>query len=65
LLGVDNFVEVKINFGGREVNIAVVSGLKKARKILKDIKVDSSRYDFVEVMACPGERIGGARQVRL
>ncbi|GHT05520.1 NADH:ubiquinone oxidoreductase [Endomicrobiia bacterium] len=60
--GEDGLREVKVNFGGRELNIAVVYGLKNARKILKDIKVDRSRYDFVEVMACPGGCIGGAGQ---
>ena len=56
--GEDGLREVKVNFGGRELNIAVVYGLKNARKILKDIKVDRSKYDFVEVMACPGGCIG-------
>jgi NADH-quinone oxidoreductase subunit G len=46
-------MEVKVNFDGIEPNIVVVSGLKNVRKILKGIKVDSSRYNFVEVMAMP------------
>jgi NADH-quinone oxidoreductase subunit G len=50
--GKDSLREVKVNYGGRELNIAIVCGLKSARKILRDIKIDRSRYDFVEVMAC-------------
>jgi NADH-quinone oxidoreductase subunit G len=55
----DSLREVKINFGGRELNVVVIPGLRIARKILKDIKVDRSRYDFVEVMACHGGCIRG------
>ncbi|GHT60721.1 iron hydrogenase [Endomicrobiia bacterium] len=54
--------EVKINLGSRELKIAVVYGLKNARKILRDVEADKTRYDFVEVMACPGGCVGGAGQ---
>ncbi|GHT36635.1 hypothetical protein AGMMS49593_02040 [Endomicrobiia bacterium] len=54
--------EVKINIGSRELKIAIVYGLKNARKILRDIEADKTRYDFVEVMACPGGCVGGAGQ---
>jgi NADH-quinone oxidoreductase subunit G len=60
--GEEGFREAKINLGSRELKIAVVYGLKNARKILRDIKADKTRYDFVEVMACPGGCIGGAGQ---
>ncbi|GHT44578.1 NADH:ubiquinone oxidoreductase [Endomicrobiia bacterium] len=54
--------EVKINIGSRELKIAIVYGLKNARKILRVIEADKTRYDFVEVMACPGGCVGGAGQ---
>ncbi|MDR2425823.1 MAG: [FeFe] hydrogenase, group A [Endomicrobium sp.] len=54
--------ETKVNVGGKELKIAIVYGLKNARKIVRDIKADKTRYDFVEVMACPGGCIGGAGQ---
>ncbi|MDR3092808.1 MAG: [FeFe] hydrogenase, group A [Endomicrobium sp.] len=60
--GEDGLREMKVNLGDRKLRIAVVYGLKNARKILRDIKADKSRYDFVEVMACPGGCIGGAGQ---
>lgn len=60
--GEDGVRQAKVNVGGKELNIAVVHGLKNARKVIRDIKADKSKYDFVEVMACPGGCIGGAGQ---
>ena len=60
--GEDGVRQAKVNVGGKELNIAVVHGLKNARKVVRDIKADKSKYDFVEVMACPGGCIGGAGQ---
>jgi NADH-quinone oxidoreductase subunit G len=54
--------EIKINFNNRELKMVVVYGLGNARKILRDIKVNREKYDFVEVMACPNGCIGGAGQ---
>ncbi|MDR2399687.1 MAG: [FeFe] hydrogenase, group A [Endomicrobium sp.] len=54
--------EAKLKVGTRELKLAVVHGLKNARKVLRDIRADKKRYDFVEVMACPGGCIGGAGQ---
>ncbi|MDR0956356.1 MAG: [FeFe] hydrogenase, group A [Endomicrobium sp.] len=51
----------KISIGDKELKIAIVYGLNNARKILKSIKA-GSKYDFVEVMACPGGCVGGAGQ---
>ena len=70
----DDFTEVRdTQFGeGREatftipgagdVKVAVVSGLGNARKLLNSIKSGKARYDFVEVMACPGGCVGGGGQ---
>lgn len=44
------------------VRVAVVSGLGNARKLLNDIRAGRTRYDFVEVMACPGGCAGGGGQ---
>ena len=70
----DDFEEVRdVQFGeGREatfeipgagsVKVAVISGLGNARKLLNAIKSGKARYDFVEVMACPGGCVGGGGQ---
>ena len=54
--------EVKISLGGKEVSLAVVSGLGNARDLIERIKSGESHYDLVEVMACPGGCVGGAGQ---
>jgi NADH-quinone oxidoreductase subunit G len=54
--------EAKINLSGKELKIAIVYGLKNARQILRELKVQKRKYDFVEVMACPGGCVGGAGQ---
>jgi NADH-quinone oxidoreductase subunit G len=60
--GKEGVREIKINLASRQLKIAVVHGLKNAKNILEDIKAGKTRYDFVEVMACPGGCIGGAGQ---
>ena len=45
------------------VNIAVCHGLENARKLLDGIKASgSSKWQFIEFMACPGGCIGGGGQ---
>ena len=48
--------------GAGDVRVAVVSGLKNARLLMRDIKAGRAEYDFVEVMACPGGCAGGGGQ---
>ena len=51
-----------VNIAGKDIRIAVVSGLKNARKMLEDLKNGKADYDFLEVMACPGGCIMGGGQ---
>ena len=44
------------------INVAVVSGLGNAKKLIKKIANGEVEYDFIEVMACPGGCIGGGGQ---
>ena len=60
--GEDGLRELKVNMGDTEVNVAIVNGLKNAKKVLKKIEKDNKAYDFVEVMACSSGCIGGAGQ---
>lgn len=52
----------KLNISGKELTVAVTSGLVNARKLLEDIKSGKAKYDFVEIMACPGGCVGGGGQ---
>lgn len=60
--GLEGVKEANIDFAGRKVNIAIVSGLKNADNLIKKIERNEKQYDFVEVMACPGGCICGAGQ---
>jgi NADH-quinone oxidoreductase subunit G len=59
--GMEGVKEAAIMVGNREVKIAVVSGLKNASDLLERVK-QGEKYDFIEVMACPGGCVGGAGQ---
>lgn len=59
--GLEGVKKATITAGDRELNIAIVSGLKNAAALLDRIK-QGEIYDFIEVMACPGGCINGAGQ---
>jgi iron-only hydrogenase group A len=54
--------EATITLGGRTVNVAAASGLGNARKILENIEKGTSKYDVIEIMACPGGCVNGGGQ---
>lgn len=60
--GLKGIKEATINLSDKSINIAVVSSLKNADKIMKEIKEGNCKYDFIEVMACPGGCINGGGQ---
>ena len=59
--GNEGIKEAVVKYGDKELRIAVVSGLGNAHELIKRIKA-GERYDFVEVMACPGGCVCGAGQ---
>jgi iron-only hydrogenase group A len=60
--GLKDVREAAIDLGGRTVNVAVASGLGNARKILENIENGTSKYDVIEIMACPGGCVNGGGQ---
>ena len=60
--GLEGIKEASIELNGKLVNIAVVSSLGNAKKLMEEIKRGESKYDFIEVMACPGGCIDGGGQ---
>jgi len=54
--------EATVNLNGKEVKVAVVHGLGNAKELLNKLNSGEAKYDFVEVMACPGGCISGAGQ---
>lgn len=60
--GLKGVKEASYVVNGRTINVAVVSGIKNAKDILKKIKNKEVNYDFVEFMTCPGGCINGGGQ---
>ncbi|MDO4270710.1 MAG: [FeFe] hydrogenase, group A [Eubacteriales bacterium] len=54
--------EATFDLGGTPVRCAVASGLSNARHLLRALERGEVRYEFVEVMACPGGCAGGGGQ---
>lgn len=59
--GFDGLREAVVDLGVAKIKVAVVFGLANARKLIEKIK-NGEKYDFVEVMTCPGGCIGGGGQ---
>lgn len=60
--GMEGVKELSVNALGREIRIAVVSGLRNADNLIKKMQSGETHYDFIEVMACPGGCVCGAGQ---
>ena len=60
--GLDGVREQTMTLGDITLRIAIVHGLKNARTLAEAIRKGERRYDFIEVMACPGGCISGAGQ---
>ncbi len=60
--GMESVKETSVTYGDKTLNIAVVSGLGNAEKLIEAMKNGEAHYDLIEVMACPGGCISGAGQ---
>jgi iron-only hydrogenase group A len=60
--GFDGRKELKLNISGKEIGVAVVSGLANARKLVEEIRNGRADLHFIEVMTCPGGCIAGGGQ---
>ena len=60
--GTDGIKEATYNVNGTEVNVAVASGLENAKTLCEQIKNGTCKYQFIEIMACPGGCVNGGGQ---
>ena len=60
--GLEGWKEAKFTINGNILKVAVASSLSNARKLMDAIAAGKAKYDFVEVMACPGGCINGGGQ---
>lgn len=61
--GTEGIKTATVNVAGKDIRLAVASGLGNARKLLDSIRSGEAEYDFVEIMACPGGCVNGGGQI--
>ena len=61
-LGFEGINEAEIEIGDKTVNVAIANGLGNAAELLDEVRKGNSKYDFIEVMACPYGCVGGGGQ---
>jgi iron-only hydrogenase group A len=60
--GLTGLKEATVTIGTMSLKVAVCYEMRNARKLLEQVKNNSCKYDFIEVMACKGGCVGGAGQ---
>jgi NADP-reducing hydrogenase subunit HndD len=60
--GTEGIKEASVELGDKTIRVAVAHGLGNARKLLDSIKEGKAKYDFIEIMACPGGCVTGGGQ---
>ena len=60
--GKEGIKKATITLAGKEIKVAVASGLKNARKVMDEVRSGTADYQFIEIMACPGGCVMGGGQ---
>ena len=60
--GTNGIKEATYEVGGKKINVAVASGLENAKTLCDQIKNGTCKYQFIEIMACPGGCVNGGGQ---
>jgi NADP-reducing hydrogenase subunit HndD len=60
--GIKDIKEATYNLAGNEIRVAVTSGLSNAKTLLDMVLSGEKKYDFIEIMACPGGCVNGGGQ---
>ncbi|MEG1565470.1 MAG: NADH-dependent [FeFe] hydrogenase, group A6 [Bacilli bacterium] len=60
--GLEGIKHADVTIAGMKISIAVASGMNNAKILLEDIKENKSKYQFIEIMGCPGGCIAGGGQ---
>lgn len=56
--GLKGVKESLVNLDGKKLRVAVINGIGNIKEVLTNL----NKYDYIEVMACPGGCIGGGGQ---
>ena len=60
--GLESVREATVDLGAAKVTVAVIHGTKNAGRFIDTMKDDLYKYQFIEVMTCPGGCSGGGGQ---
>lgn len=60
--GLKGIKEASAKINDLNLNFAVASGMTNAKILLEEIENGTSKYDFIEIMGCPGGCINGGGQ---
>ncbi|MBQ7454959.1 MAG: iron hydrogenase small subunit, partial [Clostridia bacterium] len=60
--GLKGVKEATIDLAGLPLNVAVAHGTANAQQMLDSIRAGEKKYDFIEVMCCPGGCVTGGGQ---
>jgi iron only hydrogenase large subunit-like protein len=60
----ENFQEVTIESKRKKLKFALIYGFRHIQKIVRQLRSGRCKYDFVEIMACPGGCLNGGGQAR-
>ncbi|RPJ07349.1 MAG: ferredoxin [Spirochaetaceae bacterium] len=62
LRGFAGIKEATVTMEGKPIRVAVAHGLGNAQAVLEIARKEPDRYQFIEIMGCPGGCIGGGGQ---
>lgn len=60
--GMEGIKRASAKINDKVIKVAVANGLNNTKTIIDELKLDHTKYDYVEVMACLGGCIGGGGQ---
>lgn len=60
--GLDGIKEASLEIAGKQINVAVAHGMKNAKVLMDDVRDGKSKYQFIEIMGCPGGCVCGGGQ---
>lgn len=63
--GYNGVREANIKINDLDLKVAIIDGMSNAKKILEDVKLSKSKYDYIEIMNCIGGCIGGGGQPKI
>ena len=60
--GMKGLKEASFNIAGKEIKVAIASGMRNAKVLLDQMRAGTSPYTFIEIMGCPGGCVNGGGQ---